>query len=420
MDSMHAYESPAKRLYDSSVIMAMRPARSRSASLSSVGSLYDSSSSSSSSLSSLESYEIQEIFKRIENITITDKASGPPPQASAVQLELPFRPAAQRNQRRLTLSSEGKLDPKAAPFIPGPLSSYKAQGIGCNAGMSLGPPPGLLTPSGSTAWQHIDSPDASPAESFDAYYDPAPPPAIHWWYYLEAGTAHDATADDLIRESNAVAAVTSNEHWSDEEMFFFASHFPGKVYSSVRSQEYPVAPFALSVYQAFESQKDVLTAQRFLMALRQHSMNAFMNSWSKESFNPELHVHLESGLSGHVFASLYLAKFIGDLFNVGLLSKDHVKTCIAKLFEGPHSEEHIVALGHLVVQAGPEFWMSEPMVLDAKEFEDFMQRFENAATYARGSLIEYNEQPSGYSARWVEFVREHFLSWEASMAEYSC
>lgn len=64
--------------------------------------------------------------------------------------------------------------------------------------------------------------------------------------------------------------------------------------------------------------------------------------------------------------------------------------------------------------------MSEPMVLDAKEFEDFMQRFENAATYARGSLIEYNEQPSGYSARWVEFVREHFLSWEASMAEYSC
>lgn len=239
-------------LYDSSEPAAMRRARS-SSSASSSSSLCASSSSTSSSLSSLESYELQDIFNTVQNVLISnDKVWGPPPpRTSVVPLEFGVRP------KRRSLSVEDKLNPQAAPFVPGKGQSQ-----------SKNDPPPPPSPTSQT-------------NSFDAYYEAASPPQTHWSLYFEAGTSHDAIANDYICESNAVAAITSNAQWSDEELFFFASHFPGKVYSSTHSSEYPVAPFALSVYQAFEYTHGPMEAQRFLLALRQHSVNAFMNAWSK-------------------------------------------------------------------------------------------------------------------------------------------
>lgn len=431
--------SPSPILYNSSNSGLFDSRRGRSASVSSTTSHFDdsqSSATSSSSLSSIEDDEVKNLWSTLPNVNV--------PLGDVKCIEIPLKSTfGVRPSRRASLASSEQLDPTATPFVPG--GTLSGQTTPVKDAMQtdyyydskeekldhLPPPhsveteymhpPGLPIPAHST-------PNTAHPDTRLEYPQPLPEEMYQipvWMTFFNQGTSLEAATNLYLLRLNAEAAVTSVPNWSDEEILYFASQFPSKAYTTVNASEYPIALFAFAVYKAFETTRGDIAAQQFMWGLREHSLHAFMNSWDSNSLKPEL--HLENGLGSHVFSSLYVARLIGDLFSQGLLSKEHVNSCISKLLETPYSEEHIVALGHLVVQSGAELWMSEDMKLDTKAFKKFMAQLSGASKNVikiaekkktASSLIAENTQAPGYSTGWVAFVRQNWDSWLEYYKDY--
>jgi hypothetical protein len=104
---------------------------------------------------------------------------------------------------------------------------------------------------------------------------------------------------------------------------------------------------------------------------------------------------------------------MGDLFNLELITRSHITTCIAKVSEGPISEEHIVALAYLVLRSGPRLWISASNVLDNEALAGFSKHMEEVAEGVRYSLV--NAGSHGYCLGWVEEVRKEFSKWGVTL-----
>lgn len=268
---------------------SLTPLRRRRSSVSSSTSLSSSwldSSSASESASSqsgrsyLEDDHIKNIFKSLQNVTIADDGI----EKNSTNFD--EKRKRSRSSRPRQLSLEDKLNPTAAPFVPGASpnkqdfevisihSPYNAEG-------EYIPPPGLSVPSDLSSPSPVEN-AATPVQLNHSSHIPPPdyapcdqsPP---WSNAFASGI--NPAIDVQIREFNAHAAVGSNSSWTEDELGFFAGQISTHAYFAAEDAQGTTAQFALFVLQAFEATRGEMLAQSFLWSLRQHAMQAFMTSW---------------------------------------------------------------------------------------------------------------------------------------------
>ncbi|KAJ2919215.1 hypothetical protein MD484_g1276, partial [Candolleomyces efflorescens] len=236
------------------------------------------SASSQSDRSTLEDDDIKGIFKSLDNVTIAGHGLEElPPSFKELECSSPPKPK--------TLSPDDKLNPTAAPFVPG--SSPTRQDFEVisthspyHAAPEHMPPPGLplpelpphnlvestITPVQLEPILYIPPPNYTPCDQ--------PPP---WSNAFALGI--NPAIDIQIRKFHANAVVKSNPKWAEDELAFFASQISTHAYFATEDAEHTTAQFALFVVEAFQAIHGEMLAQSFLWNLRQHAMQAFMTSW---------------------------------------------------------------------------------------------------------------------------------------------
>nr|GAT46743.1 predicted protein [Mycena chlorophos] len=181
---------------------------------------------------------------------------------------------------------------------------------------------------------------------------PKLPPKPVWFDAFAQGTRASSTP---IQPAYATAVVTSRQSWPIEAMAELAQNFCWRAGEKVDDESPGIAPFALAVSNQFFHVFGEEPGQLFKWHLCECVVGAFIVSWDPDISSRAI-TYRNAPSFNYVASALAQAGFIGQLYQLVLVSGPYVSTCIVTLLRGLNSYEHIEALRALLTNAGPNFW----------------------------------------------------------------
>ncbi|KDR82462.1 hypothetical protein GALMADRAFT_220470 [Galerina marginata CBS 339.88] len=179
--------------------------------------------------------------------------------------------------------------------------------------------------------------------------------------------------DHEVMVFGARAIVNFGGSWTDDEMLDLARAFVwGASDRSTLNIHDHFAKFATIVRQTFSTLRpnDGL-GEKFSTSLRNAAIGTFLHCWNiEDSHKAIIQVRFPTpNQTQFVLSSLAHCNFIGCLYKAHFISRTDTIGCVRVLFQNTSVIEHLVAVRHIIFQAGMQLWReSDDPEAEMKEF----------------------------------------------------
>ncbi|KAG7088825.1 hypothetical protein E1B28_012781 [Marasmius oreades] len=246
-----------------------------------------------------------------------------------------------------------ELNPTASPFTPKGHSQLETRA------------------SPNSPNRHRNSYASSPLLRHSPTYHAAPVQTTDWLSIFHAAIVHPRPTLPVLAAYARDLVDTTQWDQSEEDIIELTKRICFQAMVNDETNHEVLAPFAREIMLCLHDSFAEHISHSFAWHLREGTMGVFKASWCTTVCPNAISYHTAPS-EEYVHTATTFLHFIGDLFSMGILTKENISMCLSVLAHELVSIEHIEAIRTLIESAQVEFWCSPG---ETRPSGEMMRRF---------------------------------------------